>query len=390
MLKLNESSWDDQEIDAAVTCLRKDNTTMGSEVEKFEQTFAERLNSSYAVMVNSGSSANLLGAATIAFVDGINSDKNVVLVPALSWSTTYFPWLQLGFRLRFVDVDLETFNIDFQDLENKLDDKVCGVCVPHILGSDAGALKIQKLCSENKLWLFEDTCESLGGTSIEDDDKYLGTFGRFGSFSFFRSHHISTMEGGMLLTRNFEEYAVAKSLRTHGWSRNVPFSKYLNNSDSNEWDAKFKFYAPGFNLRPLEISGAIGNIQLTKLDYFLEMRKNNANLLISLLSNNKIIKLQKQESGGSWMAFAFVIIDSNVNRSELISKLEKAGFETRPVVTGNFLKQPVISKIENTIEATGDFKNADVIHERGFMMANHGRDLSKELKYFLEVVDTCK
>ena len=388
MLRLSESSWDEEEINAAINCLKKDSTTMGSEVEKFEQAFAKKLNSNYAVMVNSGSSANLLGAATISFIDGIEANRNVVLVPALSWSTTYFPWLQFGFKLRFVDIDLETFNIDLVDLEKKLDDKVCGVCVPHILGADAGALKIQKICSENNLWLFEDTCESLGATSLEDNKKYLGTFGRFGTFSFFRSHHISTMEGGILLTNSIEEYAVAKSLRAHGWSRNIPFSKHLNNVDSNEWDSRFKFYAPGFNLRPLEISGAIGNIQLKKLDFFLEMRRNNANLLSLLLSNNKVVKLQSQDSGGSWMAFAFVIIDHGLNRHELISKLENAGFETRPVVTGNFLKQPVINNIERHIEAKGDFKNSNIIHERGFMMANHGRDLSRELKQFLEIINS--
>jgi CDP-6-deoxy-D-xylo-4-hexulose-3-dehydrase len=196
------------------------------------------------------------------------------------------------------------------------------------------------------------------------------------------------MEGGILLTNSIEEYAVAKSLRAHGWSRNIPFSKHLNNVDLNEWDSRFKFYAPGFNLRPLEISGAIGNIQLKKLDFFLEMRRNNANLLSLLLSNNKVVKLQSQDSGGSWMAFAFVIIDHGLNRHELVSKLEKAGFETRPVVTGNFLKQPVINKIERNIEAKGDFKNSDIIHERGFMMANHGRDLSRELKQFLEIINS--
>jgi CDP-6-deoxy-D-xylo-4-hexulose-3-dehydrase len=388
MLKLSESSWGAEEIDVAIECLKKDNTTMGAEVENFEKSFADKLNSRYAIMVNSGSSANLLGAATISYMDGVDLKRNVVLVPALSWSTTYFPWVQLGYKLRFVDIDLETFNIDLVDLENKLDDKVCGICVPHILGADAGAVRIQKICLENNLWLFEDTCESLGGTSNEDSGIFLGSLGRFGTFSFFRSHHISTMEGGMLLTNSFEDYAVAKSLRAHGWSRNIPFSKHLNNSDSNEWDSRFKFYAPGFNLRPLEISGAIGNIQLKKLDYFLEMRRKNAKLLNSLLSNNKVLKLQKQESGGSWMAFAFIIIDQKINRHDLVAKLENCGFETRPVVTGNFLKQPVIDKIRKNIEAEGDFRKSDIIHENGFMMANHGRDLSQELKQFLEIINS--
>ena len=230
MLKLSESSWGVEEPDAIIECLRSDRTTMGEKVQKFENDFSEWNGSKYALMVNSGSSANLLIASTLSFLNPPQKNRNTVIVPALSWSTTYFPWIQAGYKLKFVDINLDNFNIDINILKTKISSDVIGICVPHILGQDAGLSEIKKISEEYGIWFIEDTCESLGGVAqINGIDHKLGTLGLAGTFSFFRSHHISTMEGGMLITNNPDVYAVAKSIRAHGWSREVPQNKYLNN-----------------------------------------------------------------------------------------------------------------------------------------------------------------
>ena len=388
MLKLSESSWGVEEPDAIIECLRSDRTTMGEKVQKFENDFSEWNGSKYALMVNSGSSANLLIASTLSFLNPPQKNRNTVIVPALSWSTTYFPWIQAGYKLKFVDINLDNFNIDINILKTKISSDVIGICVPHILGQDAGLSEIKKISEEYGIWFIEDTCESLGGVAqINGIDHKLGTLGLAGTFSFFRSHHISTMEGGMLITNNPDVYAVAKSIRAHGWSREVPQNKYLNNLNGNDWEEKFKFYAPGYNLRPLELSGAVGIIQLQKLDKFLIARRSNAALLKKLLGNKSKIKLQDQTNLGSWMAFSFLLERdlSIIPRKELIAALEEAGIETRPVVTGNFMNQPVMKIIRSNIIVDQFYPNAEIVDKYGFMIANHGRDLTKELESLVEI-----
>ena len=386
MLRLSESSWGEEEISAIQDCIAADRFTMGTSVARFEEEFAAWNGSKYAVMVNSGSSANLLAAQILSFESKSENDKGTVLVPSLSWSTTYFPWLQSGFKLAFVDIDVKTLNIDLSLLESSITNDCVGICVPHILGADAGIERILEIAKANNLWVVEDTCESLGALSnSKSKTRKLGTYGDFGTYSFFRSHHISTMEGGMLVTNDQERYHLAKSMRAHGWARDIPPSKVLGNSDSNGWKDKFKFYVPGFNLRPLEMSGAIGLQQLKKVDDFIEIRRRNAELFKSLLEPVSGIYLQEQGPEGSWMAFSLILSEAE-KRDSLVSVLESAGVETRPVVTGNFIKQPVMQKIGSRVHLNSVYPNSEYVDSAGFMIANHGRDLTLELKEIALVV----
>ena len=386
MLKLSESSWGPEELEAIQKCIDNDSFTMGKSVESFESEFAKWIGSKYAVMVNSGSSANLLAAATLSFLsDG--KPKGKVVVPALSWSTTYFPWIQMGYDLIFIDINKFSFNIEIPELEDVIDGTVSGICVPHILGADAGISKLKHIADKHGIWVVEDTCESLGATTTHKGvHKKLGTVGDIGTFSFFRSHHICTMEGGMLVTDDFDTFAVAKSLRAHGWGRGVPESKKLNNYVQNKWKHNFTFFTPGFNLRPLEMSGQIGLEQIKKLDLFIDYRRQNAKLLISKLKHVTGIRLQEQDKTGSWMAFAFILESKNSElRNLLVSELENEGIETRPIVTGNFVNQPVMSKIKDRITLVSDYSNAQFVDDYGFMIANHGRDLSEEIDILFSI-----
>jgi CDP-6-deoxy-D-xylo-4-hexulose-3-dehydrase len=388
LIKLSDTTWDNEEIDAINECLLSDELTMGNRVKEFEFKFSKYIGTKHAVMVNSGSSANLLAANAISLINKPLYPKNVVLVPSVSWSTTYFPWIQNGFRLKFVDINLENYNLDLSKLKNNIDENCVGISVPHILGSDAGIDEIMKIATKNNLWVVEDTCESLGART--DDGRLLGSKGIFGTFSFFRSHHICTMEGGMITTNNTEHYHLLRSLRAHGWSRDIPNSTFLGNVKSDIWADKFKFYLPGFNLRPLEMSGAIGLKQLDKLEKFIQHRRENAEILTEELSKNLNFKVQDQGNFGSWMTFGLVIQNDNLNRKALLSKLESEGFETRPIVSGNFVKQPVIDKIREHCIFNGTYENAEYLDQKGFMIANHGKDLSQEVMVFADIINSFK
>jgi CDP-6-deoxy-D-xylo-4-hexulose-3-dehydrase len=378
LLRLDESSWTNEEIKAINECLAKDQTTMSVRVEAFEQKFSDYVGSKFSIMVNSGSSANLLAAYALKLKFPITKNKYKVIVPSLSWSTTYFPWIQFGYNLKFVDINLNNFNINVDAVKEALEDNVAGICVPHILGSGADIKELLRLAREKNLWIMEDTCESLGNKPDFSENKLLGTLSNIGTFSFFRSHHISTMEGGMIVTDDEELATYAKSLRTHGWGRNLLPNKYLGIGSKNSWKSKFEFFLPGFNLRPLEISGAVGLIQLQKLEVFLKHRRQNAHMLKEYLKDFDFLALQEQELNGSWMAFAFRC-KGNI-RDKVVEALESNGVETRPVITGNFINQPVMQRIQGKFEIFGELKNSQQIEDHGFMIANHGRNLELELE----------
>jgi len=379
MLKLNESSWSLEDFKAAHDCIDSDQHTMGPKVAQFEIDFAKYVGAKHAVMVNSGSSANLLGVSALKYLHPPRVNRNTVIVPALSWSTTYYPWIQNGYRLRFVDIDPLTFNIDLNAMEEAIDSTVVGICVPHILGADAGITQIMKIANDFGLWVFEDTCESLGATPLSNSQNKLGTFGLIGTYSFFRSHHISTMEGGMLVTNSNDMFELALSKRAHGWGRNVPKNGLLKVEQTESWESKFKFYVDGYNLRPLEISGAIGISQLTQIESFIQRRRENANFLRGFLLGNSSFQVQEQSETGSWMAFGITSRTTKFSRADIVLQLESAGIETRPIVTGNFLRQPVIKQIQGLIDVKGDYSGANYVHDNGIMFANHGRNLKNEL-----------
>lgn len=391
MKKLGESSWSREEFEIGKSILDSDNHTMGEQVEQFELEFARYIGSKFAVMVNSGSSANLVAVSAMREKFGIAEDKNVVIVPATSWSTTYFPLVQCGYTLRFIDINAETFNIDEAQLYESLGDEVAGICIPHILGATAKIIDIQKRAKEKGIWIIEDTCESLGSSFPELPGRMAGTLGEIGTYSFFRSHHISTMEGGMLVTDDEDLMYMAKSIRAHGWSRNIPRDSILGNRLTDSWSEKFKFYLPGYNLRPLEISAAIGRMQLGKLDLFLKYRRSNADYLRTRIEALDFLKLQSQSvKYGSWMAFAFVLDSGNVDRREVVDLLTAKSFETRPIIAGNFLNQPVIKKMKVENFKIERFSNAERIDQHGFMMGNHGRDLTSEIDEFVHCLSLLK
>ncbi len=295
---LASSTWDDKEIEAIHKVIDSDMYTMGKGVQKFEEEFAEFVSSKYAVMVNSGSSANLIAIAALFYKKENKLNRgDEVIVPAVSWSTTYFPLYQYGLKIKFVDVDLETLNYDLEQLEAAVSDETKLIVAVNLLGNPNDFDKIKEITSKNDIILFEDNCESMGA---EYRGKQAGTFGLLGSYSTFFSHHMATMEGGLIVTDDEELYHIMLSLRTHGWTRNLPKENALIEKSDDWFEESFKFILPGYNVRPIEMSGVIGSQQLIKLPSFLKQRRENAKLFVSLFSNHKDFIIQADIDNSSW------------------------------------------------------------------------------------------
>lgn len=373
------NTFDQKEKKAMYDVIESGNFTMGKKVNMFEKKFAKIHNTKYSIMVNSGSSANLLMIASLFYTNKKNIKLNKgdeIIVPAISWSTTYYPLYQYGLKLKFVDVDIHTLNYDITKLKKSISSKTRAIMCVNLCGNPNDFNKINNIIKYKSIYLLEDNAESLGATY---KGKKTGTFGIMGTFSFFFSHHISTMEGGMILTNNKNLYEILLSLRNHGWTRDLPKKNtitYLKNK--NKFQSSYEFILPGYNLRPLEISGALGLTQLNKLNKFIKIRRKNALLFQRLMKNKKEYIIQKEVGKSSWFWFTIILKKSNSkNRNSLVNKLNKNGFETRPIVAGKFINNKVanffnFSKSDNLI-------NSDIVNDCGFAIGNNPIDMTKAI-----------
>jgi CDP-6-deoxy-D-xylo-4-hexulose-3-dehydrase len=384
VLPLATDTWDEDEFEAILAVLKSGKHTMGACVNEYEELFAQYFGSKYAVMTNSGSSANLVAAAAHRYLTDphLNGPREII-VPAIGWSTTYFPFTQLGYKLVFVDVDPLTFNIDPIKLADALCAETAGVCVVNVLGNPCDFSQIKKLLSQYPdVVLFEDNCESLGA---KYGGKYSGTIGDYGTFSSYFSHHISTIEGGITLTDDHGRAQVMKSMRAHGWVRNLELPTRLGIPPSDPWSDQFRFVLPGYNLRPIEMEAAAGIVQLKKIKSILEGRKLNGEYFSKLLEDIPEIKLQSMSKESSWFGFGIVLHGTmKAHRKEVIAKLTEANVESRPIITGNFLLNPVIKYLEYRVCGTLDGVNQ--IHQSGFMIGNHHNDVRESLEKVTEIL----
>ena len=368
---LATSSWDQAEQDALQRVIRSDMYSMGLEVRKFEEQFAEYFGARHAVMVNSGSSANLLmtGALFYTSNDALRLRAgDEVIVPAVSWSTTYYPLAQYGLVQKFVDIDRETLNYDLDALAEAITDRTRAIMIVNLLGNPNDFDRIREIIGDRQIVLLEDNCESMGATF---GGKYTGTFAHVGSFSSFFSHHISTMEGGIVTTDDEELYHIMLSMRSHGWTRHLPRENRVTGTKSDDpFEESFNFVLPGYNLRPLEMSGALGQEQLKKLPALVEGRRENARLFVEGLSDHPLFTLQRETGESSWFGFSLLLREeAGVARAALVAELDRLGFECRPIVAGNFAKNPVMRHIPHEIH--GSLPNAQYIDAKGLFVGNH-------------------
>lgn len=379
---LATSSWGDEEIKAIQSVIESDMYSMGPKVAKYEKEFASYFGAKHAVMCSSGSTANLIMTAALFYTKTPRLKQgDEIIVPAVSWSTTYFPLQQHGLKLKFVDIDSETLNYNLSDLKEAITKQTKAIMAVNLLGNSNDFDAIFEMIDEKDIVLIEDNCESMGA---KYNGKYTGTFGVMGSFSSFFSHHISTMEGGMVVTDDEEFYHVLLCLRAHGWTRNLPKNNRVFNKSDNWFEEAFRFVLPGYNVRPLEMSGAIGSEQLLKLDGFINQRRKNAEHFINLFKDDNRFIIQKELGESSWFGFSFIIKDLKLNRKKIIEVLTKAKIDSRPIVTGDFTKNEVMRFFD--YDKHNSLPNADQLHYNGFFVGNSQESLISELDYLKEVL----
>ena len=384
-LPLANTSWDDAEINAAKRVLDSGHVTMGKYVKEFELKFSEYVDSRYAVMCNSGSSANLLIIAALAYSKNnyINPGDEVI-VPSVSWSTTYFPLAQYGLKIRFVDIDINTLNYNLSQLEECINENTRLVVAVNLLGNPNNFTALEKILKAYpKAIMIEDNCESLGATF---NNQYTGTFGLAGSFSTYFSHHISTIEGGIVVTDDEELYELMLAIRAHGWTRDLPEQNSLIKKSTDDFHEMFNFIVPGYNLRPMEISGAIGIEQLRKLPKLIDQRKKNAQYFKQCMDTfSDHILIQDEIGESSWFGFSIIVKpEAGFDRKTLLRQFDRYGIEYRPIVTGNFTQMPVMKYLD--YESNFHVSNAELLNSNGMYIGNHHFDISDNIDNLSESI----
>jgi dTDP-4-amino-4,6-dideoxygalactose transaminase len=383
---LTSITYQIEEVLGALDSLCRMRTTMGEKTAEFERGMAGLLGSKEAIMVNSGSSADLL--MTFALVNRqvkrlMPGDE--ILVPAVTWPTQIWSAVVAGLSVRLVDVDPSTLNVDLKYLEQNIGERTRAIYVVHLMGNPCNMEALMKLAERYDLVVIEDCCESLGATF---DGKTVGTFGVSGSFSFFHSHHITTMEGGMVVCDDEELSDVFRMLRAHGWTRNT---RYTSATNSVGIDPRFVFLNVGFNLRPTELQAAFGLAQLKRLPAFNRQRMQNVSYVLESLRQHMhwIAPMQTHPKARcSWFALPFILTKAcPFTKTQFLSYLEEQGIETRPIVTGNVARQPAIEELYPEMRS-GDLPGADVIHDRGFYVGVHPVKAIDKLDRLVDVFDT--
>lgn len=386
---LNVPSYGWEEVTEAIDSMLSGRVTMGNKVRAFERTFADYLGVKHAIMVNSGSSANLVALSVLTnptLRAPIRADEEVI-VPAVTWSTTVFPIVNVGATPVLVDISLEDYTMNITGLRNAITGKTRAIMPVHLLGTPSRMTEIMALARQYDLYVIEDACEAHGS---EFDQKKVGTFGDLATFSFFFSHHISTIEGGMVVTNNDMYAEIARALRAHGWIRDLENRGSIALRYPNI-DDRYLFANLGYNLRPTEIQGAFGLHQIGKLEPFIAIRQENARYYSERLGRFKrwLRVPEPADPPGVrrvWFGFPLLVKpEAPFSREELTRFLELRQIETRPIMAGNMAEQPAMRLVKHEIRGT--LQNAEVVMRQGFFVGNHQGITRIELDYFVACID---
>ena len=385
-IPLASPSYSYEEVIESVDSLLNTCVTMGEKVKHFEEKFAKYVGRKHAIMVNSGSSANLLSLSILTnpkFSKKVNSGDEVI-TPALTWSTTVYPMVNNGLKPVFVDVDPETFCLDENKIEEAITEKTKAIMPVHLLGNTANMSKIQEIADRHDLFIIEDSCEAHGA---EFNRKKIGSFGDMSTFSFFLSHHITTIEGGMLLTDNDELYELGKSLRAFGWIRDLNKKDKIKD-EFPDIDPRFLFLNMGFNMRPTEIQGAFGIHQIDKLEKFIQIRTENAQFWNKKLDKySAYLQLPKELPNSRHAYFGYSILiknDAPFSYKQFGGFLESKKIEVRPIMAGNIVEQPSSQLYEYKI--SNNLTNSTYIMKNGLFLPNHHMIGTLERQYITDTI----
>jgi CDP-6-deoxy-D-xylo-4-hexulose-3-dehydrase len=359
------------EVKSSLQSLLSTWVTMGEKVKAFEGMFTKYIGTKYGTMVNSGSSANLL-ALSILMNPRMRWKMNPgdeVITPAVTWSTTVYPIFQNSLKPVLVDVDLETFDINVDAMEKAITEKTRAIMPVHLLGNPADMKRIMEIAEDKDLYVIEDSCEAHGA---EVGGKKVGSMGDIGTFSFFVSHHITTIEGGMVMTNNEDINELAKSMRVFGWIRDLKNKDDIA-AQNKGIDPRFLFHNYGYNFRPTEINGAFGVSQMPRLEDYIKIRQENANFWNKVLEPySQFIMTHKERFGTrhTWFSYPMTVRKgAPFTRKDIMSFLETRMIETRPIQAGDMTQQPCMSLVDYRV--SGYLENSKFIHDNSFFIGNH-------------------
>lgn len=363
---------------------KADYLSFGKECQKFERKFARFQQRKNCVFVNSGSSANLALIQALLNTGKIKKGDKVGF-SALTWSTNVMPIIQLGLEAIPVDVELDTLNVSSKEVLKTLKKhKLKMLFVTNLLGFTEDIDKIQEVCKKNKIILIEDNCEALGTVY---KGKKLGNFGLASTFSFYVGHHMSTIEGGAICTDNNALATQLRIVRAHGWDRNLTHKKQEKIRDkfkvNSTFYSRYTFYDLGYNLRPTEINGFIGNTQVPYLNEIINIRKKNFIKLAKVIYNDERYYPIKYDHIDFISNFAVPIIcKSKKIRDELVEKCD-GKIEIRPIVGGDMTQQPFFNKYVKNI----DWKNtnANLAHQHGLYFGNNPELTKEEINTIIKI-----
>jgi len=379
--------FDHEEVSDAVESLLTTRVTMGKKVRLFENAWAEYINMKECLMVNSGSSANLvaLSALTSEEVDNRIAPGSEVITPALTWSTSVFPIINVNARPRLIDVNKEEFIVDVESIKEAITSKTSAIMPVHLLGNPVDMPAIMDLAEDHHLWVIEDCCEAHGA---KIGNNKVGSFGHVSTFSFFFSHHITTIEGGAVLTNDESLADIMRSIRAHGWVRERSDREKIIENNPNI-DPRFMFVTKGYNLRPTEIQGAFGINQIKKLDLFLNKRHKIVNYWLKELKRFQdyfYLPFQRAGTHHAWFGFPLIAKkDAPFSIEDLAQFLEENNIATRPIMGGNITRHPALSP--DDYELQGELTNANYIMDNGIFVSNH-QDLREiDQKLLVDTID---
>lgn len=357
--------------------------SMNRECKKYEEGFAKKQGRKYAVFVNSGSSANLILIQALLNIGKLKKGDRVGF-SSVTWSTNVMPLIQLGLEPVAIDCEKDSLNISSETLHKHIKN-ISALFLTNVLGFCDDIKTIKEMCGAHNITFLEDNCESLGSVAY---DTRLGNFGLASTFSFFLGHHLPTIEGGMVCTDDEELHHALLMARSHGWSRNLPDGRKAVLSkmhDVDDFYDLYTFYDLGYNVRPTEINGFLGNVQLEHWDEIVAAReKNFKEMHVALAENKKFLPLSFGHMD-TVSAFAVPVICSNRQVFEdCRGRFEENSVETRPIISGDITNQPFYRKY---VKRGADCPNAKFVHRNGFYFGNNP-DLTEEeierLKSFIQ------
>ena len=374
---LLEKGFTNEDVMRGIEVLLSRKLTMSEITKKFEYTFSKFVGSKYALMVNSGSSANLISAFALINPKKKNRLKpgDKFIIPAICWSTSLWPLVQCGLKPEFIDVNLDNYCLNENLLRKST--KAKAIMNIHILGNSPNMELISNFVKSKNMYLIEDTCEALGS---KYKNKYLGTFGDFGTYSFYYSHQITSGEGGMIVCKTKEDYELIHTLRSHGWDRGLNQKRKKND---------FNFINSGFNLRPMDLTAAIGLSQIKRLKNMIRSRSKNRKKIIEKIKNhykwdNQFIFFEPNKNlEPSWFGLPLLLNKKYIkNKEKFLKYLDYSGVETRPILSGNFLNQESC-KLYKFKFNNKDFRVSQEIEDRGFFIGLPTNDMSNKTLNFL-------